>query len=125
MDELAVPAGLHERILNITLGTDRVEEVRPSAASRALEWVRGLRWPIAVPQLAPLALMFIMAFFVFSQTVSADGSLSGVYQKSVELAAATYEQSAEALNGKPSSSNEQIRQDPISGTTDVSHEDNK
>lgn len=125
MDELAVPAGLHERILNITLGTALVEEVRPSLAARAGEWIRGLRWPIAVPQLAPLALMFMLAFFVFSQTVSADGSLSGVYQKGVELAAATYEQSAEALNGKPQTANEQIRRDPISGTTDVSNEDNK
>lgn len=125
MEELAVPAGLHERILNITLGTARVEEVKPSLAARAGEWVRGLRWPIAVPQLAPLALMFMLAFFVFSQTVSADGSLSGVYQKGVELAAATYEQSSEALNGKPQSANQSIRQDPISGTTDVSNEDNK
>jgi anti-sigma factor RsiW len=125
MDELALPAGLHERILNITLGTAEVREITPSLAARAGEWVRGLRWPIGVPQLAPVAMMLILAFFVFSQAVSADGSLSGVYQKSVELATATYEQSADGLNGRPQSANEAIRQDPITGTTDVSSEDGK
>jgi anti-sigma factor RsiW len=121
-EELAVPAGLHQRILNITLGTIRAEEIKPSFAARAGEWIRGLRFPMAVPQLAPVAMMLLLAFFVFSQTVSADGSLSGVYQKSVELAAATYEQSAEAWTGKPQSSNEDLHQDPITGTTDVGNE---
>jgi anti-sigma factor RsiW len=125
MEELTVPAGLHERILNITLGTAEAREVKPSLADRVGEWIRSLKWPIAIPQLAPVAMMMILAFFVFSQTVSADGSLTGVYQKGVELAAATYEQSAEALNGKPQSANEAVRQDPITGTTDVSDEDNK
>ena len=124
-EELALPAGLHERILNITLGMADVHDRNPSFAERASEWVRGLRFPIALPQLAPVAMMLILAFFVFSQAVSADGSLSGVYQTGVELAAATYEQSAEALNGRPQSANQSIRQDPITGTTDISNEDNK
>src|SRR5205809_458263 len=71
MDELALPAGLHERILNITLGTAEAKEMKASFAARAGEWIRGLRWPIAVPQLAPVAMMLVLAFFVFSQTVSA------------------------------------------------------
>src|SRR5436190_6337641 len=125
MDELAVPAGLHEKILNVTLGTAEAKEMKASLAARAGEWVRGLRWPIAVPQLAPVAMMLVLAFFVFSQTVSADGSLSGVYQRSVELAEQTYQQSADAWNGKPASANRSIKQDPITGTTDVSNEDSK
>lgn len=125
MEELALPAGLHEKILNVTLGTAEVRDVKPSFAARAGEWVRGLRFPISVPQLAPVAMMLVLAFFVFSQTVSADGSLSGVYQKSVELAEATYQQSADAWNGKSSSSTEATRRDPITGTTDVGNEDNK
>ena len=100
MDELAVPAGLHERILNLTLGTAQAQDVTASWAARAGEWVKGLRFPIGIPQLAPVAMMLAFAFLVFSQTVSADGSLTGVYQKSVELAEQTYQQSAEAWKGQ-------------------------
>ena len=99
-DELAVPAGLHERILNLTLGTTAADELKASWASRAGEWVRGLRFPIGIPQLAPVAMMLLVAFLVFSQTVSADGSLSGVYKQGVQLAESTYQQSADALNGR-------------------------
>lgn len=118
MDELAVPSGLHERILNLTLGTEQAKEVKASLAARASEWVRGLRFPIGVPQLAPVAMMLMVAFLVFSQTVSADGSLAGFYKQSYELAEATYQQSADALNGTPVST-EQTNQEPVSGTTYV------
>jgi hypothetical protein len=101
MEELAVPAGLHVRILNLTLGTENAGEMKASLAARVGEWVRGLRFPIGIPQLAPVAMMMLFAFLVFSQTVSADGSLSGVYKQGVELAESTYQQSADALNGKP------------------------
>lgn len=125
MEELAVPAGLHEKILNTTLGTAEVREVKQSLAARAGEWVRGLRWPITVPQLAPVAMMLVLAFFVFSETVSADGSLTDVYQKSFALAEQTYQQSADAWNGKPSGAVGSTKLDPITGTTDVKNEDNK
>lgn len=105
MEELPVPAGLHERILNMTLGTAHAEEVKASWAARAGEWVKGLRFPIGIPQLAPVAMMILFAFLVFSQTVSADGSLSGVYKQSVQLAKSTYEQSADALKGEPAPAN--------------------
>lgn len=124
-EELTVPAGLHERILNLTLGTVDARELKPSTGARLAEWIRGLRWPIAVPQLAPVAMMLLFAFLIFSQTVSADGSLSGVYQKSVELAAATYEQSAEAIKGKPQAGGGTQDTDPITGTRDVSNEESK
>jgi len=124
MDELALPAGLHERILNLTIGTSKAHEVKASWTARAGEWVRGLRFPVGIPQLAPLAMMLMFAFLVFSQTVSADGTLSGVYQKGVELAEATYQQSADALNGKQVEI-QTPKQDPITGTTDIKLEDPK
>lgn len=125
MDELAVPAGLHERILNITIGTAEAKAIKSSWASQAGEWIRGLRWPIGVPQLAPVAMMLMFAFLVFSQTVSADGSLAGVYQKSFELAEQTYQQSADAWNGKPAPLETAPRQDPITGTIPVENEGSK
>ena len=103
-EELEVPAGLHERILNLTLGTENAGEVRASWAARASEWVKGLRFPVGIPQLTPVAMMILFAFLVFSQTVSADGSLSGVYRQGVQLAESTYQQSADALKGQPVSS---------------------
>jgi len=101
MEELAVPAGLHERILNLTLGTENASELKASWTARASEWVKGLRFPIGIPQLAPVAMMVLFAFLVFSQTVSADGSLSGVYKQGVQLAESTYQQSAGAIKGEP------------------------
>ena len=121
MEELPIPAGLHVRILNLTLGTAKAEEVKASWAARAGEWARGLRFPIGLPQLAPMAMMLLSAFLVVSQTVSADGTLAGVYTRSFELAEQTYQQGADAWRGKPNSEVETIRQDPITGTTDVSN----
>ena len=54
-----------------------------------------------------------------------DGSLAGVYSKGIELAEQTYQQSADALNGKSPAPSEAVRQDPITGTTDVSNDGNK
>lgn len=125
MEELAVPSGLHERILNLTLGTEQAKQVRASWASRIGEWIRGLNFPVGVPQLAPLAMMLMFAFMVVSQTVSKDGSISGVYAQGVELAEQTYQQSADAWNGKPNSLNETPRQDSITGTTYVDSGENK
>jgi anti-sigma factor RsiW len=122
-EELAVPAGLHSRILEATLGTAKAEEILPSWGARAAEWIRGLRFPVSIPQLAPVAMMMAIAFFVFSQTVSADGSLTGVYQRSVELAEQTYTQTADAWTGKP----QEIPATgvPVSGTTTISNDDGK
>lgn len=119
MEELAVPAGLHERILNTTIGTAEAKAVKASWAAQAGEWIRGLRFPIAIPQLAPVAMMLLFAFLVFSQTVSADGSLTDVYQKSYELAEQTYKQSADVWNGNSSEAVPAEKQDPVTGTTYV------
>ena len=124
MEELAVPAGLHERILETTIGTVEVKELKVSWATRLGEWIDGIKFPISVPQLAPLAMMVMFAFLVFSQTVSADGSIGSVYAQGVELAEQTYQQSTDAWSGKPQE-NQDIRQDPVTGTTDVSNKDNR
>jgi anti-sigma factor RsiW len=122
MDELAVPAGLHQRILNLTIGVESPRAAKASIGARTREWIVGLRFPVSVPQLAPVAMMLMVAALVFSQTVSADGSLAGVYQKSYELAEATYQQSADALNGKPVAV-DQPNNEPVSGTTYVDGEE--
>ena len=118
LDELPVPAGLHQRILQNTIGTERAAAAKASAGDRFKEWIRGFSVPISVPQLAPVALMMGFAFLVVSQTVSADGSLTDVYAKSYQLAEQTYEQSAAAWNGVPQTES-QGSQAPINGTTFV------
>lgn len=118
LDELPVPAGLHQRILNLTSETDLAREIKPTLSDRFGEWVRGLRFPISVPQLAPVAGMLLVAFLAFSQTVSADGSLSGVYAQGYQLAEQTYRQGAEAINeARGNRPNE--TQPTVDGTTDV------
>ncbi len=119
MDELPVPAGLEQRILNLTseLGLPKAAKASwASWASRAGEWVKEFRWPLPIPQLAPVAMLLMFAFLVFSQTVSADGTLAGVYQRSVELAGQTFQQSADALAGKPAAVDQPASLEPVNGT---------
>jgi len=123
MDELAVPSGLHERILNLTLGTAQAEQVKASWTKRAAAWWSDLSIPLPIPQLAPVAMMLMFAFLMFSQTVSADGTLAGVYQESLTLAKNTYQQGADAWNGTPADTGASTT--PIGGTTDVSNEGGK
>ncbi len=119
LEEAPLPFGLHERILERTLGTGRAVEVRPSLGTQFGEWVRGFKFPISVPQLAPVAMMMMFAFLVFSQTVSADGSLTDVYAKSFQLAEQTYQQGADAWNGEAANEEQPQNQEPITGTTYV------
>jgi len=97
LDELPVPEGLHERILQETIGTVVATSLRPSRVARFREWLRELSVPIAAPQLAPVAMMLLFAFLFFSQT--GGGSIGGMYQKSMELAEQTYQQGAELVLG--------------------------
>lgn len=115
LDELPVPAGLHERILRETIGTDRAKAMKASVGARFGEWVRGLQFPISVPQLAPVAMLVMFAFLVFSQTVSADGSIADVYSRSYALAEQTYKQGVDVLNPAPAVQ-PQNSQEPIQGT---------
>ena len=114
--ELPLPAGLHERIMQQTVGTARTKEVRPSFADRFREWAGSLSFPISVPQLAPVAMMMMFAFLVFSQTVSADGSLTDVYAKSYQLAEQTYKQGADAFNGRVPDALPSQDQQPVNAT---------
>lgn len=116
-EELPLPAGLHHKILRATLGTTRVETVSASLPARFGEWVRSLNFPIGLPQLAPVAMMILIALLTFSQTVSADNTLSSIYQKSFELAGQTYQQSAViVLGAQPDSNQPKSNQEPVQGT---------
>lgn len=85
-----VPAGLHERILQATLGTTEAEEVRAPLPARVAAWLRDLLDPLVSPQLATVATMLLVAVMVLTSTVSADGSISGMYRASLQLAERTY-----------------------------------
>ncbi len=86
-EELPVPVGLHERILLATSETHLSQEIRASFGERVATWLRLWLDPIISPQLATVATMLLVAMFVLTNTVSADGSISGVYSASLRLAA--------------------------------------
>ncbi len=85
-EEKPVPVGLNERILQATLGSGLVHEIRAPFSERLAAWLRLLLDPIVSPQLATVATMLLVAVFVLTNTVSADGSISGVYSASIRLA---------------------------------------
>lgn len=117
-EELPLPAGLHNKILQATIGTEKVQTVKASWASQFGEWVRSFNFPISVPQFAPVVMMFIFAVLVLSQTVSADGSIKGMYQKGFELAQQTYEQGAGVMRGE-TPVQPKTNQEPVEGVTYV------
>ena len=123
LEELPVPANLHQKILHATIGTVKAQSVKASWATNVTEWIRGWRFPISVPQLAPVAMIMLFAALIFSQTVSADGSISGMYQKSFELAGQTYKQGADIMLGGKTIE-QKSNQEPISGTF-VNNEEEK
>jgi anti-sigma factor RsiW len=98
-EEKPVPFGLNQRILQATLGTLTAAEVRAPLAARFASWLRLLLDPIVSPQLATVATMLLLAVFVLANTVSADGSISGVYQASLRLAEKSYENGLKELVG--------------------------
>ncbi len=119
MDELPVPIGLNAKILKATIGTTEAKTLKASWASQTAEWLRGFSFPFPpLPQLAPVAMMLLFAALFFSQTVSADTSITGIYQKSFELAEQTYKQSAGMVLGDAPTLNNQQKsiREPISGT---------
>jgi anti-sigma factor RsiW len=95
-EEKPVPAGLHEKILQATLGTTDAEEVRAPLAARIAAYMRSLLDPIVSPQFATVATMLLVAVLVLTNTVSADGSISGMYRASVRLAEKTYVRGAQS-----------------------------
>jgi anti-sigma factor RsiW len=89
-EEMPVPAGLDERILQATIGTLKAAEVRAPWSSRLASQLRIWLDPIVSPQLATVATMLLVAVFVLTNTVSADGSISGIYRASLQLAEQSY-----------------------------------
>lgn len=93
-EELEVPVGLHERILTATLGTTEARAIKAPFGARLAEWLRGLLDPIVSPQFAGVATMLLLAVLVLTNTISTDGSISGMYRASVRLAERTYSKNA-------------------------------
>jgi hypothetical protein len=89
-EEKPVPAGLNERILLATSGSRISQEIRAPFGERIASWLRGWLDPIISPQLATVATMLLVAVFVLTNTVSADGSIGGVYSASLRLAEQGY-----------------------------------
>lgn len=115
-EELPLPEGLHARILQATIGTERAKDVQASWISQIIERLRGFSFPISIPQFAPVAMIMLFAALIFSQSVSADGSISSMYQKSFELAGQTYKQSADIMFGGEKPIEQKSSQEPIQGT---------
>lgn len=89
-EEKPLPAGLHERILLATSGSRISQEIRAPFGERLASWLRVWLDPIISPQLATVATMLLVAVFVLTNTVSADGSISGLYSASLRLAEQSY-----------------------------------
>jgi anti-sigma factor RsiW len=86
-EERPLPAGLHERILQATLGTTEAQQVRAPFAARIAERLRGWLDLIVSPQLATVATMVLIAVLVGTTTISDDGSIGGIYRASLRLVA--------------------------------------
>lgn len=92
-EEKPVPAGLHEKIMQATLGTLTPQEIKAPWTARAASRFRLWLDPLISPQLASVATMILVAVLVLTNTVSADGSISGVYDAGLALAERTGTQS--------------------------------
>jgi hypothetical protein len=121
-EEMPVPFGLHQRILQATLGTTEAELRQAPFVSRLAAWMRGLLDPLVSPQLATVATMLLLAVLVLTNTVSADGSISGMYRASVKLAEQSYLQGASRAV-KPSKITEDLDRITNGITTGIMDED--
>src|ERR1041384_4240291 len=88
-EEKPVPEGLHERILQATLGTATPHDVKAPWTARAASRFRLWLDPLISPQLVSVATMILVAVLVLTNTVSADGSIGGVYDAGLALAEKT------------------------------------
>jgi hypothetical protein len=123
-EEMPVPFGLHEKILQATLGTTEAELRQAPFGSRLATWLRGLLDPLVSPQLATVATMLLLAVLVLTNTVSADGSINGMYQASVRLAEQTYSQGASRVV-MPSKINEDLDRITTGITTAIRAEESQ
>lgn len=88
-EEQPLPAGLHGRILQATLGTTQATSVRAPFTARYTAWARKWLSVAVSPQPATVAMMALVAVLVGTTTISDDGSISGMYRASWRLAAQT------------------------------------
>ena len=95
-EERPVPAGLHAKILQATLGTTAADEVRAPWAARVAARLRLWLDPLVSPQLATVATMLLVCVLVLTSTVSADGSISGMYRAGIQLAGRAYSRTPDA-----------------------------
>jgi hypothetical protein len=72
------------------VGSERLQTVSEPLTTRLASILRHWLDPIVSPQLATVATMLLIAVFVLTNTVSADGSISGMYSASLRLAQQTY-----------------------------------
>jgi anti-sigma factor RsiW len=110
-EEKPLPEGLHERILQATLGTATPQEVKAPWTSRVASRFRLWLDPIMSPQLASVATLMLIAVLVLTSTVSADGSIGGVYDAGLALAERTGARS-QVLPANLQNVNEQREQTP-------------
>jgi anti-sigma factor RsiW len=96
-DELELPVGLHERILQATLGKATAENRRAAFTARLAALMRGWLDAMVTPQMATVATMLLVAVLVGTSTLSDDGSIGGMYRASLRLAEQTYENGAGAI----------------------------
>jgi anti-sigma factor RsiW len=106
-EEKPVPFGLHERILQATLGTIDAEEMRAPLAARIAARLRLWLDPIVSPQLASVATMLLVCVLVLTSTVSADGSISGMYRAGIQLAGRAYS-GGEEQKAKPAADSDKF-----------------
>src|SRR6476619_701588 len=92
-EEKPLPQGLNERILQATLGTVTPHEVKAPWGARVASRFRLWLEPLISPQLVTVAMMLLVAILVLTNTVSADGSIGGVYDAGLQLAEKTNAQS--------------------------------
>ena len=92
-EERPLPEGLNERILQATLGTATAQEIKAPWTARAASRFRLWLDPLISPQLVTVATMLLVAILVLTSTVSADGSISGIYDAGLQLAERTGAQS--------------------------------
>ena len=92
-EDRPLPEGLNAKILQATLGTTTPQEIKAPWTVRVASEVRLWLDSIVSPQLATLAMMVLVAILVLTSTVSADGSISGVYDAGLQLAERTGAQS--------------------------------
>lgn len=95
-EEYPLPAGLHARILQETLGTINARERRAPARARLAANLRAWLDGFVSPQLATVATMLLVAVFVGTATISDDGTIGGMYRVGLRIATQTYVHNASA-----------------------------